>query len=100
MYRIRAKTCSTVLLSDSVIVMCIDLSGLLLSCCYYYPMTAILGTLGKIPETYDVRRIVEALIQELVKEDMLQRNQIDFIIGKGKPKAAQNNEMLSDQSEI
>jgi hypothetical protein len=53
--------------------------------------------LGKIPETYDVRRIVEALIQELVKEDILQRNQIDFIIGKGKPKAAQNNEILSDQ---
>jgi hypothetical protein len=64
------------------------------------PPVINLGMLGKIPETYDVRRIVEALIQELVKEDILQRNQIDFIIGKGKPKAAQKNEILSDQSEI
>lgn len=39
----------------------IDFSGLLLSCRYYYPMTVInLGMLGKISETYDVRRIVEA----------------------------------------
>jgi hypothetical protein len=41
---------------------------------------------GRIPETYDVRKIVEALIQELVKEDILHRSQVDFIIEKGKPK--------------
>jgi hypothetical protein len=27
--------------------------------------------LGRIPETYDVRKVVEALIQGLVKEDIL-----------------------------
>jgi hypothetical protein len=27
--------------------------------------------LGRIPETYDVRKVLEALIQELVKEDIL-----------------------------
>jgi hypothetical protein len=43
--------------------------------------------LGRIPETYDVRKIVEALIQELVKEDILHRSQVDFIIEKGKPKS-------------
>jgi hypothetical protein len=42
---------------------------------------------GKIPDTYDVRKIVEALIQELVKEDILHRSQVDFIIEKGKPKS-------------
>lgn len=42
--------------------------------------------LGKIPEEYDVRKIVEALIQELVKEDILHRSKVDFIIQKGKPK--------------
>lgn len=26
--------------------------------------------LGRIPETYDVRKVVEALIQELVKEEV------------------------------
>jgi hypothetical protein len=39
-----------------------------------------------IPQTYDIRKIVEALIQELVKEDILQRSQVDLIIEKGKPK--------------
>jgi hypothetical protein len=43
--------------------------------------------LGRIPETYDVRKIVEALIHELVKEDILHRSQVDFIIEKGKPKS-------------
>jgi hypothetical protein len=42
---------------------------------------------GRIPDTYDIRKIVEALIQELVKEDMLHRSQVDFIIEKGKPKS-------------
>jgi hypothetical protein len=42
--------------------------------------------LGRIPETYDVRKIVEALIQELVKEDILHRNKVDLIIEKGKLK--------------
>jgi hypothetical protein len=42
---------------------------------------------GRIPDTYDIRKIVEALIQELVKEDMLHRSQFDFIIEKGKPKS-------------
>jgi hypothetical protein len=41
----------------------------------------------RIPETHDVRNIVEALIQELVKEDILHRSQVDFIIEKGKPKS-------------
>jgi hypothetical protein len=43
--------------------------------------------LGRIPETYDLRKIMEALIQELVKEDILHRSQVDFIIEKGKPKS-------------
>jgi hypothetical protein len=42
---------------------------------------------GRIPETYDVRKIVEALIQELVKEDILHRSQADFIVEKGKPRS-------------
>jgi hypothetical protein len=42
--------------------------------------------LGRIPETYDIKKIVESLIQELVKEDILQRSQVDLIIEKGKPK--------------
>jgi hypothetical protein len=48
--------------------------------------------LGRIPETYDVRKVVEALIQELVKEDILHRSQVDFIIEKGKPKLQSNIE--------
>ena len=43
--------------------------------------------LGRISETYDVRKVVEALIQELIKEDILHRSQVDFIIEKGKPKS-------------
>jgi hypothetical protein len=43
--------------------------------------------LGRIPETYDVRKVLEALIQELVKEDILHRSQVDFIIEKGKPRS-------------
>jgi hypothetical protein len=43
--------------------------------------------LGRIPETYDIRKVVEALIQELVKEDILHRSQVDFVIEKGKPKS-------------
>jgi hypothetical protein len=43
--------------------------------------------LGRIPETYDVRKVIEALIQELVKEDILHRSQVDFIIEKGKLKS-------------
>jgi hypothetical protein len=42
---------------------------------------------GRIPESYEVRKIVEALIQEFVKEDILHRSQVDFIIEKGKPKS-------------
>jgi hypothetical protein len=42
---------------------------------------------GRIPETYGVRKVIEALIQELVKEDILHRSQVDFIIEKGKPKS-------------
>jgi hypothetical protein len=38
--------------------------------------------IGRIPEIYDVRNIVEALIQELVKEDILHRSQVDFILKK------------------
>jgi hypothetical protein len=41
----------------------------------------------RIPETHDVRKIMEALIQELVKEDILHRSQVEFIIEKGKPKS-------------
>jgi hypothetical protein len=48
--------------------------------------------LGRISETYDVRKVVEALIQELVKEDILHRSQVDFIIEKGKPKSETNIE--------
>jgi hypothetical protein len=46
----------------------------------------------RIPETYDVRNIVEALIQELVKEDILHRSKVDFIIEKGKPKSQASRE--------
>lgn len=42
--------------------------------------------LGRIPATYDVGKIVEGLIQELVKEDILHRSKVDIIIEKGKPK--------------
>jgi hypothetical protein len=42
--------------------------------------------IGRIPESYEVKKIVEALIQELVKEDILHRSQVDFIVEKGKPK--------------
>jgi hypothetical protein len=53
--------------------------------------------IGRIPETYDVRKVVEALIQELVKEDILHRSQVDFIIEKGKSKSQtsieQNNKI-------
>jgi hypothetical protein len=42
--------------------------------------------LGRIPESYDIRKVVEALIQELVKEDILHRSQADLIIEKGKTK--------------
>jgi hypothetical protein len=42
--------------------------------------------LRRIPETYDIRKVVEALVQELVKEDILHRSRVDFIIEKGKPK--------------
>jgi hypothetical protein len=41
----------------------------------------------KDSESYDVRKVVESLIQELVKENILHRSQIDFIIEKGKPKS-------------
>ena len=40
-----------------------------------------------IPGSYEVRKILEALIQELVKEDILHRSQVDFTIEKGKPKS-------------
>jgi hypothetical protein len=43
--------------------------------------------LGRIPEVYDLRKIVEALIQELVKENILHRSQVDFIIEKAKLKS-------------
>jgi hypothetical protein len=43
--------------------------------------------LGRIPETYDLWKVVEALIQELVKEDILHRSQVDYIVEKGKPKS-------------
>jgi hypothetical protein len=35
---------------------------------------------------------VEALIQELVKEDTLHRSQVDFIIEKGKPNSHDSKE--------
>jgi hypothetical protein len=44
-----------------------------------------------IPETYDIKKIVEALIQELVKENILQRSQVDLIIEKGRPKSVELN---------
>jgi hypothetical protein len=70
-----------------------DFSGPPLSCCYHYPMTNInQRMLGRIPETYDVRKVLEALIQELVKEDILHRSQVDFIIEKGKPKSQESIE--------
>ena len=42
---------------------------------------------GRIPETYDVRKVVEALLQELVKEDILHQGKVDLIIERGKPKS-------------
>ena len=39
-----------------------------------------------------MRKIVEALIQELVKEDLLHRSQVDLIIEKGKTKSQANLE--------
>ena len=50
-----------------------------------------------IPQTYDIRKIVEALIQELVKEDILQRSQVDLIIEKGKPKQLELKNSLTGQ---
>jgi len=44
-----------------------------------------------IPETYDIKKIVEALIQELEKENILQRSQVDLIIEKGRPKSVELN---------
>jgi hypothetical protein len=65
-----------------------DFSGRLLSFRYYDAMSTVnYRMIGRIPETYDVRKVVEALIQELVKEDILHRSQVDFIIEKGKPKS-------------
>jgi hypothetical protein len=54
--------------------------------------------LGRIPETYDVRKVVEALIQELVKEDILHRNQVDSIIEKGKPKSQAGIEQNTNEN--
>jgi hypothetical protein len=42
---------------------------------------------GRIPETYDVRKVIEALLQELVKEDILHQCKVDLIIERGKPKS-------------
>ena len=50
-----------------------------------------------IPQTYDIRKIVEALIQELVKEDIVQRSQVDLIIEKGKPKQLEWKNSLTGQ---
>ena len=48
-----------------------------------------------IPQTYDVKKIVEALIQELVKENILQRSQVDLIIEKGKPRSIELRDSLT-----
>jgi hypothetical protein len=40
----------------------------------------------RIPESHNIGKIVEALIQELVKEDILHLSQVDLIIEKGKRK--------------
>lgn len=48
-----------------------------------------------IPQAYDVKKIVEALIQELVKENILQRSQVDLIIEKGKPRAIELRNSLT-----
>ena len=56
--------------------------------------------LGKIPETYDVRKIVEGLIQELVKEDVLHRSKVDLIIEKGKPKITSTSTSTSTSTNI
>lgn len=48
-----------------------------------------------IPQAYDVKKIVEALIQELVKENILQRSQVDLIIEKGKPRSIELRNSLT-----
>jgi hypothetical protein len=48
-----------------------------------------------IPQAYDVKKIVEALIQELVKENILQRSQVDLIIEKGKPSSIELRNSLT-----
>ena len=48
-----------------------------------------------IPQAYDVKKIVEALIQELVKENILQRSQVDLIIEKGKPRSIELRDSLT-----
>jgi hypothetical protein len=44
-----------------------------------------------IPETYDIKKIVETLIQE----NILQRSQVDLIIEKVRPKSVELNSSLS-----
>jgi hypothetical protein len=48
-----------------------------------------------IPQTYDLKKILEALIQELVKENILKRSQVDLIIEKGKPKSIELRNSLT-----
>jgi hypothetical protein len=42
-----------------------------------------------------VRKVVEVLIQELVKENILQRSQVDYIVEKGKLKSGASIEQKS-----
>jgi hypothetical protein len=53
-----------------------------------------------IPQTYDSKKIVEELIQELVKENILKRSQVDLIIEKGKPKSIElrNSSLVTTRS--
>lgn len=51
-----------------------------------FTLSFLLTLLGKIPETYDVRKILESLIQELVKDDILHRSKVELIIEKGRPR--------------
>lgn len=55
--------------------------------------------LGRIPATYDVGKIVEGLIQELVKEDILHRSKVDIIIEKGRPKITSTSTSTSTRIE-
>jgi hypothetical protein len=48
-----------------------------------------------IPQTYDMKKILEALIQVLVKENILKRSQVNLIIEKCKPKSIELRNSLT-----